>query len=180
MHYTRENKIRRKDFIWQISAPFVLPVLLPSVPANAAQSVSKEKLTRLHLGLDRLDYLLANWKKLTTSKNTNEYGDYDRTPVIVMEYMGFKSTDDPLFNAEKLLIQASDLVPNDRYKEYAEAIDIWGQKSEEANGMAFVSSWGEANPGGGKDRVEIFIERARLEVVQARDALKIAVDILGV
>lgn len=37
--------------------------------------------------------------------------------------------------------------------------------------MAYTSSWGEANPGGGKDRVEYFVERAKSNVVDARDAL---------
>ena len=97
-----------------------------------------------------------------------------------MEYMGYKSMKDPLFNAEKLLIRGQELVPDDKFKAYQVALDTWGLKSEEANGMAFVSSWGEANPGGGKDRVEIFIERAREEVQMARDALKVCVDILGV
>jgi hypothetical protein len=45
--------------------------------------------------------------------------------------------------------------------------------------MAFVSSWGEANPGGGKDRVELFIERSKKNVMESRDGLKRVLDILG-
>ena len=119
-----------------------------------------------------------NWKQLTTKKTENEYGDYDRAPVIVMEYLGFKSMNDPLFNAEKVLIRASSLVPDGDYKAYSEAMDVWGEKSEEANSYAFVSSWGEANPGGGKDVVERWIERSKKNVTTARDALKVCVDIL--
>jgi len=44
--------------------------------------------------------------------------------------------------------------------------------------MAFVSSWGEANPGGGKDRVKLFIERAKNNVIKSKDALKTVMDIL--
>jgi Ca2+ transporting ATPase len=49
--------------------------------------------------------------------------------------------------------------------------------AEEGNGMAYISSWGEANPGGGKDRVQLFIERAKNNVIQARDSLSTMVDI---
>lgn len=40
------------------------------------------------------------------------------------------------------------------------------------------TSWGEANPGGGKDRVEYFVERARQNVVDARDSLGTVIRIL--
>ena len=45
--------------------------------------------------------------------------------------------------------------------------------------MAFVSSWGEANPGGGKDRVQLFIERSKKNVIASRDSLKTVIDILN-
>ena len=47
-----------------------------------------------------------------------------------------------------------------------------------ASGMSFVSSWGEANPGGGKDRVEYFVNRARANAVDARDAIGTILKIL--
>ncbi len=45
--------------------------------------------------------------------------------------------------------------------------------------IAFVSSWGEANPGDGKDRVELFIEGSRTLVVKSRDSLGTCIDLLG-
>jgi Ca2+ transporting ATPase len=45
--------------------------------------------------------------------------------------------------------------------------------------MAYVSSWGEANPGGGKDQVERWIERSKNNVLDARDSLATALKILG-
>ena len=53
------------------------------------------------------------------------------------------------------------------------------EKSEEGNGLAFISSWGEANPGGGKDRVALFIERSRNDVIESRDVLATAIRILN-
>ena len=78
-----------------------------------------------------------------------------------MEYLGFKSIDDPLFKADATMMRLKDIVPSDREVEFYEAIDAFSQNAEEANSMAFVSSWGEANPGGGKDRVRLFINDRR-------------------
>jgi len=108
------------------------------------------------------------------------FGDKcERTPVKVMEYLGFKSMNDPLFKAEVTMMRLKDIVPNDSEIEFYDAIDAFSQNAEEANSMAFVSSWGESNPGGGKDRIQLFIERSKKNVIVARDALKTVMDILG-
>jgi hypothetical protein len=52
------------------------------------------------------------------------------------------------------------------------------EKSEEGSGMAYISSWGESNPGGGKDRVALFIERSKMDVVACRDSLGTVIRIL--
>ena len=107
------------------------------------------------------------------------FGDKcERTPVKVMEYLGFKSTNDPLFQADKTMMRLKDKAGDSREVEYYEAIDIFAQNAEEANSMAFVSSWGEANPGGGKDRIKLFIERSKNNVIKSKDALKTVMDIL--
>ena len=76
------------------------------------------------------------------------------------------------------MLRLKNLVPPDSADEFYEAIDKYVQNAEEANGMAFVSSWGEANPGGGKDRVKLFIERSKKNVIDSRDGLKKVMDIL--
>ena len=86
---------------------------------------------------------------------------------------------DPLFKADAAMLRLKSLVSPDREEEFYEAIDRYAQNAEEANGMAFVSSWGEANPGGGKDRVKLFIERSRKNVVETREGLGVVLDILG-
>ena len=95
-----------------------------------------------------------------------------------MEYLGFKSTNDPLFKAEVTMMRLKNSVPGDSEVEFYDAIDAFAQNAEEANSMAFVSSWGEANPGGGKDRTRLFIERSKKNVIASRDSLKVAMDIL--
>lgn len=87
---------------------------------------------------------------------------------------------DPLFKAEKTMRRLEPLVPGNREAEYLDAIEKWAETADEASGMAYVSSWGEANPGGGKDRVEYFIERARKNVEDARACLATAIDILQI
>ena len=84
---------------------------------------------------------------------------------------------DPLFKAETTMMRLKDLA-GDRDVEFYDAIDSFSQNAEEANSMAFVSSWGEANPGGGKDRIQLFIERAKKNVIASKDSLKTVMDIL--
>jgi hypothetical protein len=44
---------------------------------------------------------------------------------------------------------------------------------------AYLSSWGEANPGGGKDRVALFLERSKQDVIDARNSLGVILKILN-
>lgn len=161
------------------SAAFVL-----GEPAFAKGSPDYEAdKQKIYTGYQRLNYLIDNWVKETTvcGMSDNPYISVDgceRTPVKVMEYMGYKNINDPLFKAEKTLRRLEDLVPAGQESDYVDAVERWTEKADEANGMAFVSSWGEANPGGGKDRVELFIERAKNDVIGARDSLKTVVTIL--
>jgi len=86
---------------------------------------------------------------------------------------------DPLFRADKTLMKLQRIVPDEYDSQFQDALDTWMEKAEEGNGMAFVSSWGEANPGGGKDRVELFIERSKNDVIEAKDSLGTVIKILG-
>ena len=146
-----------------------------------AELNDKEKLKK---GYERLNYLLDNWEKLTTvcGRTDNPYqgtNGCERSPMVVMDYMGYKSMNDPLFKADKALKRLSSLVPSDDSVEYLDAMEKWAEAAETASGTAYVSSWGGANPGGGKDQVERWIERSKTNVVEARDSLGVALKILG-
>lgn len=150
--------------------------------AKETTDISADK-AKLLTGLGRLNYLLDNWEAETTicGMTDNPYTGTkgcERTPLKVMEYMGYKSMNDPLFKADKTMRRLESLVPADMESDYLDAIEKWSEAAEEASGMAYVSSWGEANPGGGKDRVEYFIERAKKNVVDARDSLAKVIGIL--
>jgi len=172
----------RREFLSSlvIGSAMAPSLLVPSTAAAATQDQKdKENIVK---GYNRLQYLLDNWEAETTVCKTGQettFGDKcERTPVKVMEYLGFKSTNDPLFKADATMMRLKSSVPSDREMDFFEAIDAFGQNAEEANSMAFVSSWGEANPGGGKDRVRLFIERSKKNVIVSRDSLKTVMDIL--
>mmetsp|Transcript_8514 Transcript_8514/g.18556 ORF Transcript_8514/g.18556 Transcript_8514/m.18556 type:complete len:81 (+) Transcript_8514:670-912(+) len=68
---------------------------------------------------------------------------------------------------------------------YLQNVDLvtllrWMEKADEGNVMAYVSSWGEANPGGGRDNVERYLEKARAEVIESAQILRTILDILNV
>eukprot|EP00977_Amphora_coffeiformis_P006554 scaffold1404_cov166-Amphora_coffeaeformis.AAC.21 len=154
----------------------------PSLAKETAQDL--DDVGKLKKGYERLNYLLDNWEKLTTvcGKTDNPYqgtNGCERSPLLVMDYMGYKSMNDPLFKADKTMKRLSAKVPSEDSVDYLEAMEKWGEAAEEASGMAYISSWGEANPGGGKDRVEYWIERSRKNVTDARDSLETALRILG-
>lgn len=146
----------------------------------------QEDKSKLYQGLVRLNYLLDHWEEETTICGRSGDNPYiskngcERTPMKVMDYLGYKDIQHPLFRAENTMRRLAPLVPTDRDAEYYDAMETWMMAAEAGNGLAYISSWGEANPGGGKDRVQLFLERARNSVLQARDNLSIIVNLLDV
>ena len=145
-----------------------------------------EELKRLAYGYQRLQYLLSNWEKETTVCIKGCKGKYEncgctRDPIIVQSYMGYKSMNDPLFKAGDLMLRASSLCKTDADFERLEGLmDKWNKKADAGNIMAYVSSWGEANPGGGQDEIARYLEKSRKEVVESANLLKSIMDLLGV
>jgi hypothetical protein len=97
--------------------------------SQAFATIQDEKdLERLQKGYQRLNYLIENWEQETTicvTSNDNPYLGCDRTPMKVMEYLGFKNTEDPLFKADKVILRLQSLVSDDFQDEYLEAMDTW-------------------------------------------------------
>lgn len=173
---------RRQAGMQLLAGIAALSFVLPQ-PVSAKESQDVEDKAKIVKGYQRLSYLLDHWEQETTicGQYDNPYigkNGCERTPIKVMDYLGYKSTNDPLFKAEKTMRRLEVLVPSDREGEYIEAVEKWTETADEASGMAYVSSWGEANPGGGKDRVEYFIERAKKNVIDARNVLSTVIDIL--
>lgn len=147
---------------------------------------SAAELNRLAVGYQRLQYLLKNWDAETTVCIKGCKGKYEscgctRDPLVVQSYMGYKSMNDPLFRAGDLMLRASTLIANDAdFEKYNDAMESWNSKAEAGNIMAYVSSWGEANPGGGQDEILRYLEKSRKEVVESANLLKTILDCLNV
>lgn len=152
-------------------------------PNDVAMAYPQEKADKENIvkGYKRLTYLIDNWEKETTfcGRGDNPYIGCERNPEKVMEYLGYKSMNDPLFRSDKMLMRLETIAPDDMGIEFIDTMDAYNQSSEAGSGIAFVSSWGEANPGGGKDRIEFFIERSRKNLVECRDSLGTVINILG-
>lgn len=159
-------------------------------PSNAAAAASSADLKKLQYGHARVQYLLSNWDTLTETCNnkamsTTEQkqvvrteggggGFCDKTPLIVQEYLGYKSTEDPLFKADKLMLKAVPLVDESVMDgaDYVDLVERYREKADQTSLMAFTSSWGEANPNGGKEVVDEYLERTKDEVKETERLLR--------
>jgi len=120
-----------------------LILLSGSQPAFAAAAANQGEVDKAKIvkGYQRLQYLLENWEKETTVCGMG--GDKlerscDRTPMKVMEYMGYRSTTDPLYKAEKTLRRLYEDAPiNPKADaEFIEAVEVFAENADEASGMA--------------------------------------------
>mmetsp|Transcript_11661 Transcript_11661/g.13555 ORF Transcript_11661/g.13555 Transcript_11661/m.13555 type:complete len:228 (+) Transcript_11661:147-830(+) len=175
------SSCRRGFLTTSIASSLMVFTRNPQETLAASKSYPQETADKENLikGYKRLNFLLNNWEKETTicGRTDNPYIGCERTPEKVMEYLGFKSMNDPLFRIDKTLFRLQALVGEDDI-DYMEAMELVNQAVEDGNGIAFVSSWGEANPGGGKDRIDLFIERAKRFVIATRDGLGTIIKIL--
>jgi len=140
--------------------------------AAAAQSgPTKEELTKLKLGYDNVEKLLANWDSATTTCRDNG-GECKRDAEPVRRALGLRSTTDPLFQIEKVLAKVKYMDELDDLQDFFDAADEFTGAIAMSNSMAFISQFGEYNPGGGKDEVLKYLEESKKQVIIVRDSLK--------
>lgn len=170
---------RRDAFIRAFScgAAAVLGLVPAGANAYPQEKVDRENIVK---GYQRVSYLLDNWEKETVvcGRTDNPYVGCERQPEKVMEYLGYKSIKDPLYRSDKTLMRLSETVADSRYNDYIAAMEKYVDSSEESNGQAYVSSWGEANPGGGKDNIDRYIEKSKKNLIVAKNSLEKIVDLL--
>ncbi|GMH60706.1 hypothetical protein TrVE_jg11165 [Triparma verrucosa] len=179
-----------------LSILFSSPPVTP--PAIAATATTED--VKIQKGYAQITNLLDTWVESTTNcktSNDNPYkGNCDRTPIKVMEVLGYKSTTSPLFNAEKTLLKVQlngelDKVLEERWGgdakkirseelRFQSAVDNYIEAANQGSDTAYISSWGESNPGGGKDRIELFIERSKKDVINCQANLKVIAEILDI
>uniref|UniRef100_A0A6V2AVP8 Uncharacterized protein n=1 Tax=Ditylum brightwellii TaxID=49249 RepID=A0A6V2AVP8_9STRA len=148
------------------SSGFVPAAYAAGSPPSAAE------LERIKIGYKKIAYLLENFDQETTVCKENG-GECKRDADPVRRYMGLRSTTDPLFQIEKVFAKAKymDIDP-DKLEDFFEATEDWNTAVNMSNSMAFISQFGEYNPGGGKDEVLKYLEEAKKQVVLAEASLK--------
>jgi hypothetical protein len=165
----------------------VVTVPEPSL-AIVSPPPNPSELERLAVGHARVEYLLQHWDELTSVCGKGVMTDTERkqvvrtegggggfcekTPLVVQEYMGYKSTRDPLYRADKLMVQAAPLVDNAMLEEYLDVVEKYREKADNVAMMAYTSSWGEANPNGGKEIVDDYLEKTKIDVQESSKLLK--------
>lgn len=162
-------------------------ILLP--PASLAESLPSTKdLSRLQKGHSRVRYLLEHWEDVTQICGKGVMSDVERkqvirtegggggfcekNPLMVQEFLGYKSINDPLFKADKLMLKAAPLVDPNELENYLDVVEAYREKADQGSMMAYTSSWGEANPNGGKEVIDEYLDRTKVEVEQTEVLLR--------
>ena len=163
----------------QGTAAAVLATTLGPLTANAGAGPTKEELGRIVTGYKQINELLDNWDEKTTVCRENG-GECKRDADAVRKAMGLRSTTDPLFQIEKVFekVKYMDLDP-DALEGFFEASEDWNSAANMSNSMAFISQFGEYNPGGGADAVLKYLNESKKQVIMAQKALKTIIDSLG-
>ena len=173
-HNVVESGSSRRDVFRQFSTIISSSVILsyPGISSAASSSASTamtELQQRLPLGHARVKYLLDHWDDITSVCGTSVMSDIERkqvirteggggngqdacskTPLRVQEFMGYKSTNDPLYKIDKLLIRvgssSSNFMNNNDYNDFIDTVEEYRATADATALLAYTSSWGEANP----------------------------------
>lgn len=136
-----------------------------------------EELARIKTGYERLSKFLDNFDKETTVCRP----ECERAPDAVRSYLGLRSTTDPLFQIDKVFSKAQDNLDDiDELEGYIDATEAYISAVAESNSLSYTSSFGEYNPGGGKDEVVKYLLKSKNEAIKAQTALKQIIDILKI
>ena len=176
-HNVVESGSSRRDVFRQFSTIISSSAILSypgissaaSSSAAAASTALTELQQRLPLGHARVKYLLDHWDDITSVCGTSVMSDIERkqvirteggggngqdacskTPLRVQEFMGYKSTNDPLYKIDKLLIRvgssSSNFMNNNDYNDFIDTVEEYRATADATALLAYTSSWGEANP----------------------------------
>jgi hypothetical protein len=184
----------RREIFGAVGQTFIAAIVVPPL-ALAAAPPTKEELAKIQRGHARVQYLLENWNSITKVCGTATMSDTERkqvirteggggtdqcerTPLKVQDYMGYKSTEDPLYRADKLMVRAASLVDAVDFENYLDVVERYKDKSDQTALLAYTSSWGEANPNGGKEVIEDYLEQTKDQVIESEKLLRQALQYL--
>ena len=167
---SRRDVFRQFSTIISSSAILSYPGISSAASSSSAASTAMTELQqRLPLGHARVKYLLDHWDDITSVCGTSVMSDIERkqvirteggggngqdacskTPLRVQEFMGYKSTNDPLYKIDKLLIRvgssSSNFMNNNDYNDFIDTVEEYRATADATALLAYTSSWGEANP----------------------------------
>lgn len=163
-------------------------ILAAPKPAAALAVATPAELAKLQKGHARVSYLLKNWAEITSVCNKTPMSETEsrqvirtgggggesceKTPLKVQEYLGYKSIEDPLYRADKIMLKAVPLVVNpDNSDAYFDVMERYREKADQSSLMAYTSSWGEANQGG-KEVGDDLLELTKADVVESEKLLR--------
>jgi len=185
---TSSRRLFGSQFLTTVAAASASSFFVTPPNAWAKTSEVDEDKNKLKKGYERLTYLLDNWDRLTTVCDNSKTDPFSgktvcfQSPLVVSEYMGYKSMADPLFKADKTMkrLDKAGQVPEARSVEFLDAAETWQQTADEAQGMAYTSSWAGPENGGGDENIAMYLDRAKKQVTDARKSLGTIIEILQV
>jgi hypothetical protein len=124
---------------------------------------------------------LDNFEQETTTCRDNG-GECKRDADNIRRVLGLRSTTDPLFQIEKVFgkVKNDESIDVEQLDDFYAATEDWTSAINMSNSMAFISQFGEYNPGGGKDEVLKYLLESQKQLILARDALQTICTVLNV
>ena len=136
-------------------------------------------MSRFTKALDGVNFLLNNWEKETQECTTSGNGICVDSPDKVRYYFGLRTTDHPLFQLDKLYAKAQGNLPDDvDFEAWIEATEGLASQIAKINELAYTSSFGEYNPGGGKEQVRKYLLLCKEQVEGSKTSLETIVKLL--
>ena len=135
-------------------------------------------MSRFTKALEGVNFLLDNWEK-ETQDCTSGNGICVDSPDKVRYYFGLRTTDHPLFQLDKLFNKAQGKLPDDvDFEAWIEATEGLASQIAKINELAYTSSFGEYNPGGGKEQVRKYLLLCKEQVEASKGSLETIVKLL--
>ncbi len=169
--------ISRRSFVTSVIGSSV--AVAQAQPVFAAPAPNSEELQRIKKGYNDINDLLENFEAYTTVCRENG-GECKRNADAIRKALGLRSTTDPLFQIEKVFAKVKNMdIDPELLETFFEASEEWDSAVSMSNSMAFISEFGEYNPGGGSDQVLKYLNESKKQVLAAQKALKTIIDILN-
>lgn len=167
---------RRQALSTTLGLGFVL-----ASPPSAFASLDPNDMGRFKKALEGVNYLLDNWERETQECTSSGNGVCNDSPDKVRYYFGLRTTDHPLFQLDKLYAKAQNKLPDDvDFEAWIDATEGLASQIAKINELAYTSSFGEYNPGGGKEQVRKYLLLCKEQVELSKGSLETIVKLLKI